>query len=283
MESICIVTDSTAQFPQPAFPGRDLIKVVPLQIMLGNKQLTDETFKASNLPITANDELSPRLIAPSVEYFRQYFSRLGQNYHAVIAVFLSSGLNDCYKNAEAAASSLRGGIPIQVIDSLTTFIGLGIIVQYAADCAAKGTSLVEVDRLVRNMIPRTYSAFCTPGLSYLYYNGFVDYAQASIGEMIGLNPIFVLEEGVLTPQEKVRNPKHALDFFQEYMDEFEHLQHVSLIQSAPPNAQDAHIIREHIQEYFAKTPFTAHPINLPLATLLGPRSTGLMVIDSEGR
>ncbi len=32
--------------------------------------------------------------------------------------------------------------------------------------------------MVRSLIPHTYMMICTPGLSYMYYAGFVDQAQA---------------------------------------------------------------------------------------------------------
>ena len=55
------------------------------------------------------------------------------------------------------------------------------------------------------MIPHTYMMVCTPGLSYLYYAGIIDQAQAFVGEMLGLLPIFTLEEGQINAVEKVRS------------------------------------------------------------------------------
>ena len=55
MKSTCIVTDSSIQFTKTSFPGQALIKVVPLQIQLEGKWITEEDEKncqhCHNLPI----------------------------------------------------------------------------------------------------------------------------------------------------------------------------------------------------------------------------------------
>jgi DegV family protein with EDD domain len=185
-----------------------------------------------------------------------------------------------FQDAQTAASSLKGGAEIQVIDSQTISVGLGFLVESAASAIAAGRPAPEVELLVRSLIPRIYGMLCIPGLSYLHYNGFVDLAQATVTEMLGLMPVFTIEEGQFSPMEKLKNHRQAASLFQEFMDEFDHLQHIAYVQSAPPNLQEAHFLRDHAREYFPDTPFTSHSINLSLSTLLGPRATGAFVIES---
>jgi hypothetical protein len=73
----------------------------------------------------------------------------------------------------------------------------------------------------------------------------------------------------------------VLVYYQEFIEEFEQLQHIALLQNIPPSPQDAQLLRDYVHESFPRTPFTTHPINLPLATLFGPRSSGLFVIESQ--
>jgi len=280
MGTICIVTDNTAQFTQPSFVGRNSITIVPLETRLNGSLVDGNVIKANNLPFSADDQLHPALVSPSVEDFRQLFIGLSLKFNQIFGLFLSSSLNDCYNHAEQAAESLHGHNTISLIDSQTTSIGLGFLVQAAAESLAHGMNLVEVEHLIRSLVPHIYAAFCTPSLSYLYYAGFLDQAQAIVGEMMGMLPIFSLEEGRLTPMEKVRNRRHTIDFYQEFMDEFDHLNHIALMQTASPNAQDARLLREHVQLEFPKISFTEHTINLPLATLLGPSACGLFLLEA---
>lgn len=282
MSSICILTDNSAQFPQLAFPGRNLVRVIPLDIEV-NGTLYEEgkDMRSNTLPPSAVDGLNPRVKAPSQEKLRQLFITLGQSYNEIITILMSSQLSEVYEKTREAAEAVAGRVSIQLIDSQSTSVGLGILVQMAAEAAAKGVNAVEIERLVRSQIPHTYMVVCTPGLTYLYHAGFIDQAQATVGEMLGLLPIFAMEEGKLSPLEKVRTHRNALDFFQEFLDEFDRIHHIALLQSVQTNAQDSRLLREHADEFHPQTPFSEHTINLPLATLLGPRTSGLIVVEMQ--
>jgi len=282
MDSICIVTDSSAQFANAVFHGQSIINIVPLRPYLHNKLHKGKDKTAlQNLPEYVSGDLNPRLLPPSVEEFRQLFSRLGKQYNEIVGIFLSSHLNDCCKNAREANLTLRGGPKIQIIDSLTTSIGLGNMVQDAAETVFNNGSLTDLERGLRSFAQRTYVLFCTPNLTYLCNNGFIDHAQATVGEMTDLLPIFSLEEGKLAPVEKKRNPRHMITHFQEFIDEFEFFKHIALVQNEKANGNDARLIRDHIRDNFPHTPFTEHTLNLPLATLFGPDATALIIIEKN--
>ncbi len=161
-------------------------------------------------------------------------------------------------------------------------MGLGLLVQAAAEAIANGQPAPVVERMVRSLIPHTYMMICTPGMSYMSYAGYVDPSQAFVGEMLGLMPIFTLEEGQISAVEKVRNARSLVDFMQEFICEFEELSHIAFIQGIPGLTHEARLMREHVQTCFPQTPFSEHSINLPLATLVGPRAVGLVVIEKSG-
>ncbi len=281
MGSVCVLTDSSAQIPQPSFPGQELVRVLPLDVELeGEIYGEGKNRKASSLPPSADQRLRPRLIPPSVEKLRQVFIHLGQSYNEIIAVLLSSELSPVYSNALQAADSLRGVVSVQIIDSQTLSVGQGTLVRAAAEAASHGASATEIDRLVRSLIPHVYTVLCTPSLTYLHYAGYLDHAQATVSEMLGLFPIFALEEGKLTPLEKVRNHRGVLDFLLEFMEEFDHLQQIAILQSSPALSQETRTLREQAEESFPGTPFSEHTINLPLATLFGPRCMGMFLVEA---
>ena len=138
------------------------------------------------MPATASAELNPRLVAPSREMFRQLFSDLGNEYNEIIGVFSSSQLTPCFENAKAAAAAQHGSPKILLIDSLSTSFGLGHLVQTAAEAVVRGANCIDVERKLRDIIQRTYAVFCMPKLSYLHHSGFLDRAQAIVGEMLGV-------------------------------------------------------------------------------------------------
>ncbi len=280
MSSTCILTDNAAQFPQLGFSGRNDVRVVSFSVAL-NGQVYEEgqDIHANDLPPSADEFSQPRLIAPSPAFFEELFLNLNQYYQHVIAILTSSNLTQIFQNAQQAAEASLGRARVTVIDSQTISVGLGLQVQAAAEAAAAGTPVGEIERLIRSMIPHTYMMICTPSLSYLYYAGFVDQGQAFVGDMLGLMPIFTLEEGQISSVEKIRNTRSLVDFMQEFVCEFDKLQHIGFIQSIPGLSHEARLMREHSQNCFPQTPFSEHTINLPLATLIGPKAVGLVAVE----
>lgn len=286
MGSICILTDSSAQFPQLGFSGRNDVRIIPFSIAVNGKVYEEgQDLKATDLPPTANEQLHPRVIAPTSENFQDLYLTLNQRYQEIIAILSSSNLTQAFENAQKAAQATQGRVNVTVIDSQTTSVGLGLMVQAAAEAATeastRGLVAADIERMIRAMIPHTYMMICTPAMSYLNHAGLIDPSQAFVGEMLGLMPIFTLEEGQISAVEKVRNTRSLVDFMQEFICEFDDLLHIAFIQSTPPLVHEARLMREHAQTCFPQTPYSEHTINLPLAALIGPKSVGMVVTEKS--
>jgi DegV family protein with EDD domain len=282
MGSTCILTDGLVQFTQPGFLGREDVRVFPFAVQQGGEIYQEgEGLKTNNLPAFTSEQAPTRLVSPDPEKYQLVFQNLASKYRQIMVILTSSELSQSYSCAAKAAASVRGQAGITLIDSQTTSVGLGLLVQIAAEAAFQGWGAAEIERRVRKAVTQVYSLFSTAGLSYLSQEGFIDDGQAVIGEMLGLIPIFSLEEGKLSPIEKARNPRGILDFFQEFLGEFDELQHIAFLQGASSFNHEIHLLREHAQLHFPRTPFSEHTINLPVASLLGPRTLGLILLESE--
>lgn len=281
MPRACILTDSSAQFPHHSFKGQDLVRIIPYDVELSSVIYPEgKDVKVANLPLSADNHLHPRLIPPSQDQFAEWFIALGQEYNEILVILQAASLSGAYVNALNAASSMQGSLAVQVINSQSTSAGLGTLVQIAAEGFSRGNPLADVEHKVRSQVPHTYSVFCAPGLSYLYHAGIVDKAQAVVGEMLNFLPIYTLEEERLTPLEKVRNYRATLDFFTEFIEEFEDLRHIALIQSVPPLVQETRTLRQFFQELYPNTTYSEHNLNTPLAVLFGPRLLGMIVVEN---
>jgi len=228
MGKICILTDSTAQFLQPKFPGQNNVEIIPLDIHLNGTPMRDNNLKAKDLPALADDQLHPVLLPLQSEELRSMIIRITQRYDEVLGIFVSSRLTGLYTIIQEVISSLGEKSRIQIIDSQAVSAGLGFIVQSCALHLHQGATFGELERLACSYVSRIYSIFFLPGLSYLHYNGYLDHAQAYVGEMLGMQPTYGLDT----------------------------------------------------KTNFSITPLTEHLINLPLATLFGPHSSGVMVVES---
>jgi DegV family protein with EDD domain len=281
MSHVCILTDSTAQFPVHLFPGSDLINVIPFHVQVEDPAHSMERdIKLIHLPASVHSGSSLQVRPPSVDEFCQMYMSLGFRYREIVVILLSAHLSTALENAQKAIEAARCPATIHLIDSQTTTVGLGLLVQAAATAAQQGMTGNRISRLVRGMTPHMYTVFCLHNLSYLSRAGFIDPAQAIVGEMLEVVPFVVLENGRLSPSQKVRGSRHLVDLLCEFIMEFADVKHVALIQGMPPFEQEARLLRERLSVLDRSNSFSEHTLSVPLGALLGPHSLGLVVMES---
>lgn len=278
MQKTCIVTDSTAIFPDVNLAGTEHLYVINHQIKIG-EQVVDDTKDIRMFTNRQDQNGYPTIQSPSVDTFQDIFFQLADRYQEVVVILLSSHLNMSSYNARLAISKMKSSAPIYIIDSQTTATGLGTLTQAAVKAARLGLSGVEIQRIVRKLIRQIYAILCLPDLRYLYQTGIMDPAQALVGEMLKITPFFILESGKLIPVQKARSSRHMVDIFQEFIAEFEDLNSLSLISGLPAFESEIRNLKDRISQYFPKINFSEHQIGAALASILGPNCMGLIAID----
>jgi len=168
MGRVRVVTDSAAYIP-----GRKIrqlgIRVLPHTIRWDHRSFRDqvnisrrEFFRRLR---TGHESL--RILPPSVEDFRRTYAELGRETDAVLSVHVSGRLSDTCRIASQAAEVFLGRCQVVVVDSLTSSLGLGILVTAAAEAGAAGKPLEEVVQLMRGSTAfssrRTWSIWSAPG------------------------------------------------------------------------------------------------------------------------
>jgi len=284
MPATCILTDSTACFTRSNYSGQEHVYRIPFSLEAGDCTIPDSK-ELGLLDKSTASASTPQLsaAAPSIGSFQEMYHTLGQTYQHIIVILLSSHLSPAVENALQAARAPNSPAAIHIIDTQTCAVGLGFLVQTAAEAFQRGIPPSEITRLVRGLTRRIYAVLCLPDLTYLARAGQLDPAQAVIGEMLGLLPLFNLENGRLVHTYKIRSPRHMVDIMFEFVAEFEHLRHLALVQGLPFFDQESRNIRDRIHQNIRSVPFSEHALPLSLATILGPRSIGLIAIESNMR
>lgn len=281
MARICIVTDSSAFFPNPAFSGQDLVTIVPMHIRTGARILLDSQDPKDVEQWQRNrDGRITSLHIPSVDELQLIFTQLGQEHGSILAILHSSQLSSLVENARQAAFKAKNPNNIYIIDSHTLGAGLGLLVQAAAQRMATGMEPGFLSQIVRGLIPHIYTVFFLPNLSYLAQAGFLDPAQAVVSEMLGFSSFFVLESSRLVSIQKARNSRQLVDMLVEFVTEFADLHHIALFHGYPPYEQEMRSLGERISKVFPDTPISEHYLSLSLLSLLGPRILGLVAMES---
>lgn len=279
---VCILTDNSAQFPVASFPGHELVNVIPLHVQInGHHYPESRGVRAHDLPVTARFGLQAVVLPPSADEFRRMYAYLGQIYDEIVVLLLSSSLNPAVTRALEAAESVQGRTVIHVVDTKTMAVGLGLLTQAAAQAASGGLAGTEIVRLIRGLIPHIYAMFCIPGLTYLHQAGLVGAAQALVGEKLGIMPLFIMENGQLVAVQKARSSRHLVDCLHEFVCEFRQIEHIAVVQGVPPYEQEVRALRERISLDLGTLPISEHIIGAAPASMLGPHSLGLYVLEGE--
>jgi len=279
MPPVCIVTDSTALFPNPVFTGRAQVNILPAnwQPELAS---SSERLKAADFPGSLKEADAPLLATPGAAEFEAIFRQLGVRHDGVLAVLHSHEFSPASSYAQDAAQALDGTLSVRVVDSHSVSLGLGLIVQAAAAAAEEGMPLPELDLFTRSLVPKVYGLLCVPGLTYLRRSGYVNPSQAIVGEYLDILQVFTLDNGELVPTQKARNPRHLVDILHEFLSEFVDLQHIALLQGAPPFEQETRALRERLAEENRNAPISEQIINAPFASLIGPHSLGIFAQEA---
>jgi DegV family protein with EDD domain len=279
MPQVCILTDSSIQFTSATFPGRELVSVLPMRIELNKRIFKDGIdLTLQMLPFSAKNGVDPVVLPPSSEEFCLALETLSQEYEHVMVILLSASLNPAIASAFKICEALHSSASVHIIDSQATSVGLGLIVQAAAEAAWSDVGIAEIKRMLNGLIPRVYTIYCTQSLTYLSHSGQLDHAQALVGEMMGVTAFFLMEHGSLIPVQKARNARNMVDIFDEFISEFGDLRHIAMIQGVPPFSGEIRSLRERIQVMYPDTPYSEHLMGAAVATMLGPRSLGLVTM-----
>jgi fatty acid kinase fatty acid binding subunit len=207
---IKIVTDSTAYLPEATVRQHD-IRIVPLCVHFGEEAFK-EGVELSNEEFYARLKEAPALPTtsqPSAGEFHEVFKELIEAGHEIVTLTISSKLSGTWNSAMAAKAMLPDG-RLYVIDSLSTSIGLQLMVEAAIEATAAGKSCQEIVELIEEIKQEMYILFVVDTLEYLAKGGRIGNAKAFLGTLLKVKPILILQDGAIEPLEQVRSKHKAL-------------------------------------------------------------------------
>lgn len=220
MNQVRIVTDSTADLPKELIEKYG-ITVVPLKVIFnGGDPLRDgvdiETEQFYRRQVEKREVSKTSQPAP-VE-FATVYSGLASGGNSIISIHLSAALSGTFQSAWMA-KEMTPGTDIEVIDSKSVSMGLGLIVLEAAHAAGEGKTKEDIVEIVKKIIPNIQVFFIVDTLEYLLRGGRIGKAQAFLGTILNIKPLLYLKDGVVTPYEKVRGKAKAIERLAQIVEE----------------------------------------------------------------
>ncbi len=280
MAKVKIITDSCANL-DPAEAETLGIKVVPLSVQIGEHIFMDGLPETTATFIEHQERgtLPLRVFAPSISEFEAVYRELHRQTDQVVAIHVSGYLSDVWKNSRAGAEPLRGRCNIEVVDSNTILLGQEILVKEAARAAQQGASVDEIVRLVRGLIPHIFNVLFVDSMTYLEKSGTIGKAHAVLGTMMQIKPLLFMEDGAIIPMEKVKTVNRAVDKLTEFVNEFDEIEQVAILQRERTPVPETEILLERLTQLFPRQSFPIVQYNPLLASFVGPSAMGLIVYE----
>ncbi len=211
MARIHVVTDSGSDLPL-SLREQYNVNVVPLTIQFGEDIYRDSVELTSDQFYQMLGEVTdlPSTCQPSPADFVKCYEEISEPGDHIISVHLSSKVSGTYQSA-VLASTMVEDRNIHVIDSKSASIGLGIMAVGISEAVANGASVEEAISLAERIIDEMGVYFIVDTLEYLRRNGRIGNASAMVGSLLSIKPILTLDDGVVTPFDKVRGKNKALN------------------------------------------------------------------------
>ncbi|ATD55355.1 DegV family protein [Clostridium chauvoei] len=220
-----IVTDSCCDLPIE-FVKENNIEVLPIRVNLKGEDIPDDLgqtikyrefydmIRAGELPTTSQINSYA---------FKEVFKKHIDNGESVIYVGFSSALSGCVNSAKLAKEMLEeecGEVNVDIIDSKSASLGLGLIVYYLSNLLNSGSSKEAAVKWVEENKLKVNHWFTVDDLNHLKRGGRVSAAAATVGTVLNIKPILhVDDEGRLIPVSKVKGRKKSLKVLAEKLKE----------------------------------------------------------------
>jgi DegV family protein with EDD domain len=280
MPGIQVVTDSACDLPDEVIDKLG-IRVVPLTIRFGNEEFVDRvelsTKEFWDRVITGPE--MPQTAAPSAGAFQVAFTEAADaGMDSVVCVNLSSKVSATYQAARTASDAVSAQIRVEVVDSLTLTMGLGLLVLHTVDLTASGKTIEEVVADVEDTKHRTRVFGVVDSLDFLRKGGRIGGASHLVGSLLSIKPVLDVRDGVVEVDSKQRTRSRAIQYLASKAIDAGPLERLAL---ADGRAPDASQVTELLDGAKTEHPLETSILGPVVGSHAGPGSLGVCFIAAR--
>jgi len=249
--TVKIVTDSTSDLPSPIAQQLG-ITVVPVYVRFGEKVYRDgvDISQDEFYQKLVTSPIHPTTSQPTPADFAGVYSKVSREAEEVLSIHLSSKTSGTYSSALQGRELAETGRRIEVVDSFSVSMGLGLIIMAAARLAKSGESLQVVMEEIKQAISNTRLLGVFETLKYLLLGGRISKAKVLLGSVLNVKPVVTMRDGVLCPAGLVRTRSKGLERLFDLVRTTLNVEEIAIVHSTTPD--EASLLRERIASVFDK-------------------------------
>ncbi len=186
---VAVVADSGADIPTSEIE-RLSIHIVPVRLSFGEREYLDRVTLSSAEFYRLLQECpeAPKTSQPPAQDFSRVYSLLTSHHYDVVSVGISMALSGTTSAALSAASRLAEG-NVRVFDSLNASSGQGLLAIIAAEAAAQGMSVEEIEALLLASRPECRIFAVANDLAYAVKGGRLKPWVKWLADHLHINPV----------------------------------------------------------------------------------------------
>jgi DegV family protein with EDD domain len=243
--SIKIITDSTADLPSELVKELD-ITVIPAYLRFG------ETLHRDRISFS-DDEFYKEMIEGAVypvtepatpEDFANVYKKEAQEADGIVSIHISSKISATCNAAFQGKKLANMEYPLEIIDSESLSMGLGLLSIAAAELAQSGKSLSELINIMRYMIPNVRMLGLFDTVKYLARGGRINRAVAFFGSALKVRPMLTAQNGEVEPAGQVYRRSTGLQRLHRFVNDTQDIQDAAVVYSTTP--KEAQNLADHI-------------------------------------
>jgi DegV family protein with EDD domain len=244
---IKIVTDSTADLPADLIKELD-IAVVPEYLRFGDQVYRDhvDINEDQFYQRLINGSIHPQTAQPAPQDFANVYSSLSREADTIISIHLSRKLSGTYSSAVQGKSTISSTCHIEVIDSQTVSIALGLVVIQAAKMAKAGLTLKQIVDELGRVIANVHIVMLFDTLKYLAKGGRIGKGKALLGALLNVKPLLTVKDGELVPSGQVRTRSKGTDLLVNFVKNAADIEDLAVLYST--TLDEARLLVERVSK-----------------------------------
>ena len=215
--SIAIVTDSGADIPDEYLKE---IHVVPVKYSFGRQQHIDKVTQTVKefYDQMAIDPNHPKTSQPTARDFIKMYDFVASHYNNIISLHLSSKLSGTYQSAINGSKATKANT-INIIDSASASVGMGLLAMHAVDLKQEGKAYDEIIKQINHKKSETEIYLLLHDLNYAVKGGRVPQKVKTIADLFRLTPILTANKtGKLKAAGVLFGKSHVISKFSRFLD-----------------------------------------------------------------
>lgn len=250
--TVKVATDSASDIAPEVAQALGIV-IVPAYVHFGNEVYRDWIDISPDELYRRMEEfpIHPTTSTPSPGDFTEVYDRLAQETDEIVSIHASKKLSAiCDAALQGKEAMERKGCRIEVIDSESVSMGLGLVTIAAAKAAQVGESLQQVVDTARQAIPQINLLATLDTLKYALKGGRLGKAAVLLGTMLKVKPMLTMQEGEIKPSGLARTRAKAVEKLYEFVKNGLHIEDVAVVHSTTP--KEAETLAERIRSFMQK-------------------------------